>query len=304
MGERVLVCIPSYKNPARLRECLGLIRSIDSGGRTVDTLVVDSGSDPVELGDALGSFEGVELITMENRGYVGCVNTGLRRAIEKGFDYMLVVTDDARVESGILDGLIPPLAADERAAVSGCKILHVSKGRKGGARTVAMTGAFLGHWAFPKSRKVPEDSTEVARCDWVNGAAVAMKVRVFAEIGLLDESFFMYFDELDLGLKLKRAGYHAVYNPRVSVVHESGSGFYGMTSGKGGAYSRYYHSRNVALLYYKRSPIIFLYFLPYYIAASALRSAVLLLRGRPDCGLAVLRGVKDFFAFNLGRGPY
>ncbi|MBE7415449.1 MAG: glycosyltransferase family 2 protein [Deltaproteobacteria bacterium] len=304
MGERILVCIPSYRNPERLKECLGLIRSIDRRNRTVETLVVDSGTNPAELHEAIGRFEGVALVTMENRGYVGCVNAGLRRAIENGFDYMLVVTDDSRVESGILDGLIPPLAADERAAICGCKVMHLSKDGAGGVKTVVMPGGFLGHWAFPKSRNLPEDSTELAECDWVNGAVFALKVRVFRELGPLDESFFMYFDELDLGLKLKRAGYHALYNPRVSVVHESGSGFYGITSGKGGAYARYYLTRNVALLYYKTSIASLLYFMPYYLFISALRSAVLTLRGRPDCGLAVLRGVKDFFAWNLGRGPY
>ncbi|MBW7957576.1 MAG: glycosyltransferase family 2 protein [Deltaproteobacteria bacterium] len=304
MEARILVCIPSYRNPERLKECLARVSSIDRRGRTVETLVVDSGTDPAELEKVVGHFENVELVTMENRGYVGCVNAGLRRAIENGFEYMLVVTDDARVESGILDGLMPPLAADERAAISGCKIIHVSKDREGGVKKVVMPGGFLGHWAFPRSRNIPEDSTELAECDWVNGAVLAMKVRVFREIGLLDESFFMYFDELDLGLKLKRAGYHAIYNPRVRVVHESGSGFYGITSGKGGAYARYYLTRNVALLYYKKSLASFVYFLPYYLVISALRSAVLTLRGRPDCGLAVLRGVKDFFAWNLGRGPY
>ncbi len=299
-----LVCIPSYRQIKKLEKCLRHTSSIDRRGMTVKTLVVDSGSDMAELERAVAMFDGVGLMRIENRGYVGCVNAGLKYAIENGFDYMLLVTDDVYVERNILSGLIPPLAADEKAAVSGCKVMHVTRDEQGTERIVTMTGAFLGPSLFPMSTQLPEGHKLLAKCDYVNGAALALKVRVFREVGLLDESFFMYFDELDLGLKLKKAGYHELYVPWVSVVHESGSEFYGITSSKGGAYARYYLTRNVALLYYKRSPFIFAYFLPYYLAASALRSAILLLKGRGDCGFAVLRGVKDFFAGNLGRGPY
>lgn len=302
--EKILVCIPSYRKLERLKWCLERVDAMERSGRTVKVLVVDSGSGLSELKKAVGGSEGAELITMDNRGYVGCVNTGLRYALENGFDYMLVVTDDVCVDRDILDGLIPPLAADKKAAISGCKVLHVTRDESGGEKVVVMTGAFLGKGLFPKSRNIAQDSLRTARCDWVNGAAVAMKVAVFREIGFLDESFFMYFDELDLGLKLRKAGFHALYVPRVKVTHESGSEFYGITSSKGGAYARYYLTRNVALLYYKKSPFTFLYFLPYYIVISAARSAVLLLKGRADCGFAVLRGVKDFFAWNFGRGPY
>lgn len=303
MGNRVLVCIPSYRKTSALRRCLASVSGLSLEGSEVKTLVVDSGSDARELEGALSGFKGVELIKMDNRGYVGCVNAGLRYAIDEGFSTMVVLTDDAVAGAGLLAGLVPPLEADPKAAVCGCKILHVTS--EGGAqRITVMRGAVFGRGPLPWSRMLPEGVSGPARCDWVNGAAVAMKLAVFREVGLLDESFFMYFDELDLGLKLRRAGYHALYVPEVEVVHESGSDFYGITSRGGGAYARYYLTRNVALLCYKRSPASLAIFLPYYVGAAFVRSAILVTRGRADCARAIMRGMTDFFQWNLGRGPY
>lgn len=302
---RVLVCVPSYNKLQQLRQCLEHISRIEqSTGFEVKVLVVDSGSDNQQVARLIREVKDVELKKIENKGYVGCVNEGLLYAIEKNYNYMLVVTDDAFVETNVIKELIYPLMDDEKAAISGCKILHITKDLSGNKRTVVMTGAYLGESLCCRGRNVAENCKGLTACDWVNGAVVGMKVDVFKQVGLLDDSFFMYFDELDLGLKLKRAGYHALYVPWVEVIHESGSDFYGITSKKGGAYARYYLTRNVALLYYRMSPLKFLLFLPYYLGAAIFRSTILLLRGRNDCSLAILRGVRDFFRGNFGRGPY
>jgi GT2 family glycosyltransferase len=302
---KILIGVPSYRNPGALRRCLDHIHKLDPlPGYRTRVLVADAGTAPADLDRIRLLFPAVEFRSTANRGYVGGVNEGLAEAFARGDDFLAVITDDVFADPSFLAQLVPPLAADSSAAVSGGKVFNQTRDGRGREKVTVIPGGFLGRDWFPRSRMIRPDEIKITACDWVHGAALVLKISAFRLIGPLDERFFMYFDELDLALSLRRHGYHALYVPSVVIRHESNSGFFGITARGGGAYARYYLTRNVALLYRKRSLFSFLYFLPYYLACAVLRSLLLLVKGRPGFALAVWRGLVDFFRGKYGPGPY
>jgi len=302
---KIVIVVTSYKRPDTLIKCLNHLQKIEKPkNSSIKTLVIDSGTEVNQLLKVRSIFKNVEFIQIKNNGYVGCINKGLIFAIGNGYDYMLLVTDDAFFNKDNLNKLIIPLDNDPNAAISGAKIIHKVKDAKGKEIVTIMSGAFLGEKIFSLPKKISNHEKEITKCDWVNGASLLYKISAFKKIGLLDESYFMYFDELSLGLKIKKAGFHALYIPDAIIIHESGSEFYGITSRNGKAYARYYLTRNVALLYYHMSPVKFLVFLPYYTFISVFRSLILFIKGRPRFSLAIIRGFIDFFGGNFGRSTY
>lgn len=166
---------------------------------------------PVEPSDppAKAPDPGVTVLrTPRNLAYAGGMNTGIRHHLERGADRVLLLTQDLRLRPGALDQLLA--AGDEHPdyGVLGPVLWLRSEGRVfsyGGRR--GRRGGWVEHVLDPPA---PDDG--IAECDWADGAALLIRREVLEDVGLLDESLFIYFEESDLCLRATRAGW------RVGVV--------------------------------------------------------------------------------------
>ena len=152
---------------------------------------------------------GGRLIRMSrNVGYGAAVNAGLRAALDDGARLVLVLTHDTRLRAGTLDAL---LAAAERAPRVG--VLGPALWSRRDDRPWSF-GAVGPPWEWPSHRVEPPetDGTGVADCDWVDGCAMLVRREVLDQAGLFEPRYFMYFEEPDLCLRARRAGW------RVGVV--------------------------------------------------------------------------------------
>lgn len=151
----------------------------------------------------------------ENRGFTGGVNSILDRAAARGYAYALVANNDIAVEPHALSHLVATAQAHPDAAIVGCVEIgwHTGAVRcTGGARHTLVRSRTV--WATA----VPAAPTPVA---FVQGALFLVEVAAVRAGLRLDERLFMYYEEADLGFRLRAMGRTAWVDPSVRVRHKA-----------------------------------------------------------------------------------
>jgi GT2 family glycosyltransferase len=225
-------------------DTLGCVESLGTEPG-VSVLVVDNGShEPV--GPLLARrAPGVECLrSAENRGYAGGANLGIRAALARGAETVLLLNNDVRVRPGTTAAAQRVLAADSRVAVVGPKVLlredperlWLAWGRVTWRQSlVALCGA-----------EAPDGPawSELRDVEWVAGCAMWLRAAALMEIGFLDETFFAYHEEVDWCTRARRSGWRVVYCPEAIVTH-TGRGTAGGSSAV--RIRKYFGARNSIL---------------------------------------------------------
>lgn len=135
---------------------------------------------------------------------------------------------------------------------------------------------------------------------YAHGAAMIVKREVIDKVGLMPECYFLYYEELDWSMMIRRTGYDIWYEPACTIYHKESQ-----ATGQNSPLKSYYMTRN-RLLFAKRnisSPQKYLTYC-YLIAIVALRDILKsLLCHRPDLSKATLKGLRDFFALTSNPSP-
>jgi GT2 family glycosyltransferase len=186
----------------------------------VEVVVVDNGSrEPVDELVARHAPGVTCLRSGTNRGYAGGANLGIRAALARGAGTVLVLNNDARVRPGATAAARRLLDADPRVAVVGPKVLTredpgrlwLAWGRVTWRQSlVALCGA-----GAPDG---PAWSVE-RDVEWVAGCAMWFRAAALDAVGLLDEAFFAYHEEVDWCMRARRLGWRVVYAPDAVVTH-------------------------------------------------------------------------------------
>lgn len=169
------------------------------------------------------------ILSPVNGGYGAGNNIGLRALMADGSapDYFYLLNSDAFPDAGCLPALIAHLEATPKAGLVGShvrgedEVPHTTAFRfptiagefEAAARTGPITKLLHG------SVIAPDLPTRKTRVDWVAGASVLMRAAMLQEVGLFDETFFLYFEETDLIRRAAVAGWECWYLPQVGVVH-------------------------------------------------------------------------------------
>jgi len=290
----VVAVVVHWQDP---EDTVGCVRSLR--GEDVTPLVVDNGSH-VPVGDLLGrTCPGVACLRLDrNRGYAGGANAGIRWALERDAEVVLLLNDDVRVRPGATAVARRRFAEDDRIAVVGPKVLSredparlwLAWGRiTYGPSLVALSGADA------PDGPVWDESRDV---DWVAGCAMWLRASALREIGFFDETFFAYHEEVDWCRRAVRAGGRVVYEPAVVVTHEGRGASGGERSVR---VRRYFCARNSVLFARKHANAFQRMKLAGGLAASLpLELAWHTLRGRPGRAWIKVRGVSDALR---GRRP-
>jgi len=228
-GSRVFVILLNYKNPADTLRCLASLRR--GTERDLHPIVVDnaSGGDDVrELVAGLGSAVPV-LESDVNVGYAAGNNIGIRHAMERDADYIWVLNPDTEVDPDALQALLTTMALRPDAGFVGSLNLFGDTDpptiQFAGGRIDWEAGAVaesIGR-GKPLSTRPQRDPYEV---DYVAGTSMLVRRRVFEDIGLLPERYFLYFEETDFQVTASKRGWKSVIDPLARVWHYQGSAAY------------------------------------------------------------------------------
>jgi N-acetylglucosaminyl-diphospho-decaprenol L-rhamnosyltransferase len=208
--------VVNHNTREQLLQCLAALRD-----ETAQTIVVDTGSADGSADRVRREFSAVELIETENRGYGAGANAGLRSV---RFPTVLLLNADTRPARGASAALAAYLDRHPRVAVAGPRIVDERGRPQPTARRFPTPGEILLqesglHRLRPSGHRVGE----ARRVDWVLGAALALRRDAVSEVGCFDETYFMYNEEIDLCLRLQRAGWETHYAPVTTVGHVGGA---------------------------------------------------------------------------------
>lgn len=201
-----------WRSPALASRVAG--RLVSLGVPPGQVLVVDNSSGPVPLAELRRDLpEGVEvLVTEANLGFAGGMNRGLAHARAAGATRVVLLNQDVGLERGTLEAMAAAMDARPDAGLVGAILTSDARVVHAG-ETLSRWGGALGRLQPPTHEREPQP------CDWVAGALLLVSVEALDEVGDLDEAYWMYWEELDLALRMQRAGWGVYLAPGAFAEH-------------------------------------------------------------------------------------
>ena len=207
-----------------VEQCLESVR-----GR--DTIVVDNGSTDGTLELVRERFPEVRIVEQENRGMGGGNNAGMRLAEGRWF---FLLNSDAWVVGDGLDRLVAYGDAHPDAAVVGPRLLNqdgtLQRSVRGEPNLWRLSTEYLGiRKLAPHSNLLNPlyvggfDHDTETEADWLYAAALLVRREAVEQVGMFDEDFFMFSEEVDWLTRFRRAGWKVLFTPSAEVVHVGGA---------------------------------------------------------------------------------
>ncbi|MEB3327904.1 MAG: glycosyltransferase family 2 protein [Candidatus Sericytochromatia bacterium] len=222
------IVIVNWNTRELLRACLDSVARATSVSHEV--WVVDNGSTDGSPELVRDAYPDVHLIAnTDNRGFAAANNQALRLA--QGA-YVLLLNSDTVVHPGALDAMVAFLHTRPAVGAVGCKLLNADGSLQPSAHSFYATlGALVENqlvaavwpWRHAHTPWLRLFDHSVARpVGWVCGAALMVRRPAMLEVGLLDEAFFMYGEEVDWQLRLRQAGWQVWFIPHARITHLGG----------------------------------------------------------------------------------
>jgi GT2 family glycosyltransferase len=218
MSAPVSVVVLNSRPPDDCLSCLASLRNASLAGLNV--IVLDYGSSAQSLAAIRSALPGGQLIQLqENRGYAGNNNVGLRLALDQGAAWILLLNEDTVVAGDCLEHLMRTAESDPAIGVVGPMVYHADEPdviQSAGGQLDATWCANL-HGRNQVDRGQFGTEREV---DWVSGCAVLVRRALVEQVGLLDERFFIYWEEVDWCVRARRHGWRVVHVPAAKIWHK------------------------------------------------------------------------------------
>lgn len=227
--EHVSVVIVNWNAGGALSACLGALFTTE-GGQLQQIIVVDNASTDGSAARLASAYPGVEIIqNAKNVGFARAVNQGLCAA--RG-QLAVILNPDVILLPSAVPRLLQFMATHPEAGVAGPKLLDPDGTVQGSARRdPSIWTALFGRSApltrlFPNNpvshRELPALSVEgnaPLRVDWLSGACLIVRRTAWEQAGLLDERFFLFWEDADWCLRFRQAGWGVYYVPAACGTH-------------------------------------------------------------------------------------
>ena len=225
------VVIVTWNSSAYLADCLESVRS-QQGDLTTEIIVIDNASSDDTREIIRQKYPGVNLIVNEqNIGYTRACNLGLKESAGK---FVLLLNPDTRLESGSLPRMVEYTVEHSRVGALGPQLLNPDGSIQPSCRRFPNYRLMLWEFTgisklFPKSpvfgawRMGDFDHRQTRPVNQPMGACLLLRREALDRVGLMDERFEMFFNDVDLCRRLVSAGWDIIFFPPARVVHDAGS---------------------------------------------------------------------------------
>jgi hypothetical protein len=243
----ISIVIVNYNTEKLLRSCLESVYA-GANGTPMDIWVVDNNSRDGSIPMLKSMFPVVKVV-------VNPTNVGFSRANNAAIsqsrsDYVLLLNPDTLIIEDAIERMVKFMNEHPEVGIAGCKVLNrdgtlqlacrrsIPTPKVAFYRLTGLSRLFPRSKAIAKYNMTYESPEQTHEVDAVSGAFLMIRRKVVEEIGLLDERFFMYGEELDWCLRAKRAGWAVAYHPGAQIIHYKGE-------------STKYNCRKAALEFYR-----------------------------------------------------
>ncbi|NJP19878.1 MAG: glycosyltransferase family 2 protein [Hydrococcus sp. CRU_1_1] len=235
-AKKILIVIVNYRTPTLTIDCLhSLVNEVQSLN-TISVVIIDnnSGDRSLEQIEAAINAEGwrnwaTTIAGDRNGGYAYGNNLAIRPALDSSHppDYIVLLNPDTIVRSGAIKTLVDFMEEHPHIGIAGSRLedpdgtpqcsafrFHTHLSELNSGLRLGIVSKLLCKWII-----APPVSDVTCKTDWVAGASMIIRREVFEAVGLLDEDYFMYYEEVDFCLQAKKAGWDCWYVPESRVVH-------------------------------------------------------------------------------------
>lgn len=242
---RTAVVVPNWNGKHDLPMCLdSLLGQIEP----CEIIVVENGSNDGSLEFLQQNYPNVTVLPQtKNLGFAGGVNVGIRYAIENGYPYVALFNNDAVANNKWLSLLTIAMDEDPEVGIVTGKFTSSDELR------LDSTGDIYTTWGLPYPRG--RDETDLNAYDndtdifGATGGASLYRAEMLREIGLFDEDFFAYYEDVDISFRAQLAGWKVRYVPQAIAYHQIGA-----TSGKIKGFTTYQTLKNLPWVLWKNVP--------------------------------------------------
>ncbi|MDP3988170.1 MAG: glycosyltransferase family 2 protein [Candidatus Levybacteria bacterium] len=295
--KKIAIVILNFNGEKDTLECLKSLEKVNVQNSEVKIIVVDNGS------SQKFKVEDLKVIREEvNLGYSGGNNVGIKKALDWGADYILLLNNDTIVDKDLIGEMVNVAEADEKTGIIAPKIyfekgfeFHKDRYKKEDLGKVIWYAGAVMDWKNLIGHHRGVDEVDMGQydkegeTDFASGCCMLIKRKVFEKIGLFDKKYFLYYEDSDFNQRVKRAGFKIMFAPKGILWHKNA----GSAGGSGSNLQDYYISRNRLLFGIKYGGLR--------LKTSLIKESMkLLLNGRKWQKLAVL----DFYLGRFGRGSY
>ncbi|SVB07512.1 uncharacterized protein METZ01_LOCUS160366 [marine metagenome] len=230
----VAIIILNWNQEVDTLECLASVARVEYPALSI--IIVDNGSTS-DTYETIVQWSRQEpraiVIRMEqNLGFVGGSNAGIHHALQGNTDYILLLNNDTVVTPEFISRLVAVAEQADNIGIVGPKVYQYQEERifdSAGTRAYfwLAQGMLRAHGESDEGQYDREEDVP-----YITGCALLIKRTVIEKIGLMDEDYFNYFDDLDWGYRTKLAGYRLIYVPKAVIQHKGsqamglGSPFY------------------------------------------------------------------------------
>ena len=221
MSAQTVVVLVNWNSFEFTHQCLQSLEQCNTS--VFDIIVVDNGSKDGS-GEQLKE-QHPEIILIEsdsNLGFAGGNNLGIEYAIEHSYKYVMLLNNDTFVEPDFLDVLVGYMDENPDVGIIQPKI-YCDHDRSllwnGGSYFSAVLGLPYTKGYLSKDKPVYNKVKEV---DWVTGCGFFTRTEILKRTGILEEKFFIYFEDVDLSFRIKKEGHRLIYHPESVIYHIAG----------------------------------------------------------------------------------
>lgn len=261
--KRVFIIIANWNGKNDTLQCLASLKKIVRMRNTLAVIVVDNGSTDDSVAAIKKQHTWVTVIEAgSNLGFTGGNNLGIRYALEHNADYVWLVNNDTIIESNALS--LVQAFDDPDVGLAGSKIyfapgheFHRNRYVEDDRGKVIWYAGGIIDWAnmYASHKGVDDvDKGQYNKTDetqFVTGCSMMVKRGVFDRIGLLDDRYYLYYEDLDFCLRARKTGYKLLYMPSSVVWHVNA----GSSGRPGNVTHQYYQTRNRLLIGMKYAPL-------------------------------------------------
>ena len=267
-----------------------MLDSITPVNESTEVIVVDNASNNNEASLIESLYPEVKVIrSKSNLGFAGGNNLGIKAAKGK---YIFLVNNDTEFSIDNIEHLIRRLEEDSSIAAVSPKICFFY-----GEHAIQYAGYTTMSRITLRNEAIGFGEADLGQYDksrptpYLHGAAMMLRKSAIDAAGMMPECYFLYYEELDWSVMMRRLGYTLWYEPRCTIFHKESQ-----TTGSESTLRTYYITRN-RLLFAKRNVVFPFYPLTimYLICVVAPKDVTLhLVKKRPDLAKAVIKGIFDF----------
>ena len=213
----IAVIIINWKNYDLTNDCINSV--LKSSFKNLKIILVDNEYDSFKLRKFQNRKKIKIIKNQKNEGFSKGSNIGIRYALENNFDYVLLLNNDTVIESNLIRNLIK-FSTEKNIFVVQPMITDMS-GKKiwsSGGKINNFLGTFTTKYRGKELNKKFNYKSEL---DWFTGCCCLFKSEIFIKIGLFDENFFAYYEDVDYSLRLKDNGYKIGFYDKSRVFHHS-----------------------------------------------------------------------------------